>query len=114
MPVRWHYRVSVNRRSFGRFEAVLGFVGLVALVVTYSLITGWNPLPQATAWLQKVRTFSEPAPTWKVTVGDTPSGAVVASDAVILSSRGHVEARRLGTGEKIWSRDVAWSGVAGP
>ena len=50
---------------------------------------------------------------WKVTVGDQPSGAVVASDAVILSSRGHVEARRLGTGEKIWSRGVDWAAVAG-
>jgi outer membrane protein assembly factor BamB len=102
-----------NGRAIGRFEAVLGLVGLIALAVTYSLVTHWNPLPQAGAWLEKVRTFSTPAPVWKVTVGDQPSGAVVASDAVILSSRGHVEARRLGTGEKIWSRDVAWSGVAG-
>jgi hypothetical protein len=102
-----------NGRAVGRFEAVLGLVGIIALVVTYSLITHWNPLPAAGSWLEKVRTFSEPAPVWKVTVGDQPSGAVVASDAVILSSRGHVEARRLGTGEKIWSRDVAWSAVAG-
>jgi outer membrane protein assembly factor BamB len=102
-----------NGRAFGRFEAVLGLVGLIALAVTYSLITHWNPLPQANAWLQKVTTFSEPAPTWKVTVGNTPSGAVVASDAVVLSARGYVEARRLGSGDKIWTRDVAWSGVAG-
>jgi outer membrane protein assembly factor BamB len=109
-----HYGGSVaNGRAVGRFEAVLGLVGLLALGVTYALITHWNPLPQAGAWLEKVHTFSEPAPVWKVTVGDQPSGAVVASDAVILSSRGHVEARRLGTGEKIWSRDVAWAGVAG-
>lgn len=103
-----------NGRAFGRFEAVLGLVGLLALAVTYSLITHWNPLPQAGAWLQKVTTFSEPAPAWKVTVGNTPSSAVVASDAVVVSARGYVEARRLGTGEKIWTRDVAWSGVAGP
>lgn len=103
-----------NGRAFGRFEAVLGLVGLIALAVTYSLLTHWNPLPQAGAWLQKIGTFSEPAPTWKVTVGNTPSSAVVASDAVVVMARGYVEARRLGTGEKIWSRDVAWSGVAGP
>jgi outer membrane protein assembly factor BamB len=111
---RDHYGGHVaNGRAVGRFEAVLGLIGIIALVVTYSLITGWNPLPAAGNWLDKVRSFSEPAATWKVTVGDQPSNAVVGSNAVIIGARGNVEARRLSNGEKIWSRDVDWAAVAG-
>ena len=37
-------------KAVGRFEAVLGLVGLLALGVTAVLITGWNPLPQVQDW----------------------------------------------------------------
>jgi hypothetical protein len=100
-------------RAIGRFEAVLGFFGVVALVVTYALITGWNPLPQFNTWLAKVRALSTPAPAWSVQVGDQPRAAVVTTSAILLTSRGTVEARNPATGDKIWSREVAWVGVAG-
>jgi outer membrane protein assembly factor BamB len=109
-----HYRGHVaNGRVIGRFEAVLGLVGITALVVTYSLITHWNPLPDAGAWLTKAGSFSDPAPVWKVTVGNQPAGGGEASDAVVVGTRGSVEAYRLGSGELIWKKDTEWSALAG-
>src|SRR5215469_2261731 len=90
-----HYRGHVaNGRAIGRFEAMLGLVGILALVVTYSLITHWNPLPNAGTWLTKAGTFSDPAPVWKVTVGNQPTDGTPASDAVVIASRSSVEAYR--------------------
>ena len=77
-----------NGRVVGRFEAVLGLVGIIALVVTYSLITHWNPLPDAGAWLAKAGSFSDPAPVWKVTVGNQPSNGSEASDTVVVGTQG--------------------------
>jgi hypothetical protein len=109
-----HYRGHVaNGRVVGRFEALLGLVGLLALVVTYSLITKWNPLPAAGAWLAKAGTFSDPAPAWKVTVGNQPTDGTLASGAIVIGSRGSVEAYQFRTGEKLWAQDGDWAAVAG-
>jgi hypothetical protein len=103
-----------NGRVIGRFEAILGLVGLLALVVTYSLITKWNPLPAAGAWLAKAGTgFSEPAAVWKVTVGNQPTDGTLASDAIVIGSQGNVEAYRSSSGEKLWAHDDDWAAVAG-
>ena len=41
-------------RLVGRIEAFLGLIGIIALVVTYSILTGWNPLPKVQSWLAGV------------------------------------------------------------
>ena len=38
-------------RAFARVQAVFGLLGVIALVVTYAIITGWNPLPGWGNWL---------------------------------------------------------------
>src|SRR5437764_1098946 len=64
-----------NGRAIGRFEAALGVVGLLALGVTYSITTGWNPLPGVQNWLNRSQTLAEPAPAWTVRTGDQPTWA---------------------------------------
>jgi hypothetical protein len=54
-------------RAIGQFEAMLGVFGVLALVVAYSIVTGWNPLPRLQGWLDRTRTLAEPAPAWTVT-----------------------------------------------
>src|SRR2546429_305983 len=74
--------------AIGRVEAILGVVGVLALGVTYSIATGWNPLPAAQAWLDKHRTLAEPAPAWTVKVAEEPSGAGVAAGTVVVTAGG--------------------------
>jgi hypothetical protein len=96
-----------------RTQAFLAFLGVVGLVIVYSLITGWNPLPAGADWLDRVRALSEPAPAWQTSVGDQPQTAVASARTVLIASREVVEAHRLSNGDKLWSREVAWVGFAG-
>jgi hypothetical protein len=100
-------------RAIARVQAALGMVGILALVVTYAVGTKWNPLPAVSNWLDRGRTLSTPAPAWTVQVPDQPSAAALARGAVVISARGTVEARRAAGGDRIWSKDVSWSAVAG-
>jgi len=109
--------VANQRRAFGRFEAALGVIGVLALATTYILITGWNPLPQIqTGWnnfLAHTGGLSEPNTQWAERVGGQPSAAVVAGDAAIVTMRGAIEARGLHDGRVLWTRDADWAAVAG-
>jgi outer membrane protein assembly factor BamB len=112
------YRVGVAKgRAIGRFEAFLGIVGILALVVTYALITGWNPLPGVTNWWNKAvnntRTLSQPEPAWHVQTGDQPNGAFAVGSTVVVTSRGDVTGYSAGAGQKLWTKTVPWAGVAG-
>src|SRR5439155_9638870 len=100
-------------KAFGRFEAALGVVGLVALGAAYVMVTGWNPLPAIQDWLQRSRLMSEPAPIWAVTVGDRPSSAVVARGVVVVDMGSQVDGYLLADGAQQWTHAVAWSAVAG-
>jgi hypothetical protein len=100
-------------RAGRRFVGFLAFLGVVGLVVVYALVTGWNPLPAAADWLDKVQSLSEPAPVWQATVGDQPQYAVATGQTVVIGSRGTIEAHRLSTGDKQWSRQVDWAGFGG-
>jgi outer membrane protein assembly factor BamB len=94
-------------------QAALGLFGILALVVTYSIITKWNPLPAVSHWLDRGRTLSTPAPVWTIQVPDQPSAAALARGAVVISAHATVEVRRAAAGDRIWSKGVAWSAVAG-
>lgn len=102
-------------RAVARVQALFGLIGVIALVVTYSLITGWNPLPSWGDWLRNaaVRTLSNPATTWTVRAGDEPTAATVLSQAIIVTAKGSVEARDPATGTRLWSHDSSWAAVAG-
>jgi hypothetical protein len=100
-------------RAIGQFEAMLGVFGLLALVVAYSIVTGWNPLPRLQGWLDRTRTLAEPAPAWTVTASDEPSGAVAVGTAVVISAGTNVSGYTLASGTQQWTREVAWSAVAG-
>ena len=108
---------GVARGAVRRFETALGVVGVLALIVTGILTTGWNPLPGVADWWDRVAAstaeLSDPAPSWVHRVGGQPSAAVVADDAVIVTMRGTVEARGLRSGEVLWQREADWVGVAG-
>lgn len=96
-----------------RLENLLGVVGIVALVITYSLITGWNPVPGMLDWLARAGSVSSPETAWKTRLGTKPEHAVVAGPAVVVVMRDAVEARDAKTGEELWSREVRWAAVAG-
>jgi outer membrane protein assembly factor BamB len=100
-------------KAVGRFEAALGLIGVLALATTYIIITGWNPLPNIQDWLKHTGKLSQPEANWVQRVGDQPSAAVVADGAVIVTTRGSIEARALGTGNVLWTRNADWAAVAG-
>lgn len=106
-----------SRRAFGRFEAALGLIGVLALGGTYIVITGWNPWPQMqadlTKWMAQAGSLAEPKASWSVRVGDSPTAAVVAGSTVLITHRGSVEARGLVDGTPKWNRDADWAALAG-
>ena len=102
-----------NRRAFGRFEATLGVVGVLALGLTYSIATGWNPLPAVQSWLDRSQTLAEPSPAWTVRTGDQPSWAVVAGSVAVVGAGGTVGGYALSGGSELWTRAATWSAVAG-
>jgi outer membrane protein assembly factor BamB len=102
-----------NGKAIGRFEAALGVVGVLALVTTYVLITGWNPVPGFLDWLARTGSLSQPETLWKSRLGGRPEYAVTTDRAVIAFMRGAVEVRDAGTGGKLWAREVAWAAAAG-
>jgi outer membrane protein assembly factor BamB len=97
---------------------VLGFfalLGVIGIVVAYSLITHWNPLPQVQAWLKTatVRDLAKPGTTWTVRTGDEPKAVSVLPSGLVVTTEGLVEVRDPGTGTKRWSQADSWAGVAG-
>jgi hypothetical protein len=107
----------VARGAVRNFETALGALGVIALVITGIVVTGWNPLPKVTDWWEKVAANSgklaTPDTAWTERVGGQPSSAVIAGDAVIVSMRGTVEARALSTGAVLWTKEADWAGIAG-
>ncbi|MEV8514470.1 PQQ-binding-like beta-propeller repeat protein [Dactylosporangium sp. NPDC051484] len=105
------------RGAVRNIETALGALGVLALIITGILVTGWNPVPKVTGWWEKVSSstnkLSTPDTTWAERVGGQPSSAVIAGDAVIVAMRGTVEARSLSTGTLLWQREADWAGVAG-
>ena len=99
--------------AFGRFELALGIVGLAALVVAYSMVTGKNPLPTLQGWLDRARVLSEPAPVWSVKLADQPSSAVAAGNVWVIVSNGSVAGYTLDSGQLMWTHQGDWSAVAG-
>jgi len=112
------------RSACGRLatlKTLLALLGLIAIPVTYGLVTGWNPLPGLRtrlaaglgSRLAPNHVLATPAATWTVRLGDTPSWAAGAGDVVVIGSRGGVEARDGATGTTLWSRPVDYAAVAG-
>jgi len=102
-------------RTVGRFEALLGLVGIIALVVAYGLVTGWNPLPGFAAWLRNATTttLSNPHTPWVERAGDEPSFAAVTQEVIVVGGGGSVEARNPVNGSLLWTYSVDWAAVAG-
>ena len=102
-------------RASGRISRVFGLIGLLAVVATYSIVTGWNPLPGWANWVENVtvRKLSTPGTAWTVRAGDEPESATVLSRAIVVSTEGTVEARDPSTGAKLWTQADSWAAVAG-
>jgi outer membrane protein assembly factor BamB len=103
------------RKAFARVQAILGLIGIVASLVTYSIVTGWNPLPSWGNWIANAttRTLSKPATTWVKRSGNEPMSAAVVSPYVVVATNGSVEVHSLSTGEKIWDQPASWAATAG-
>ena len=91
----------------------LALVWVLTITVTYFIINNTNPLPGIVEAFSKFSELSRPSARWTEQLGDPPSAAVVAGDAVVVVSREAVEARSLATGVVLWDRTTAWSAVAG-
>src|SRR4051812_45086837 len=115
------YGGRVARGKVRNFETALGAIGVLALVITAILVTGWNPLPKVSGdfgdWWEKVASSSgklaEPETLWTDRVGGQPSAAVIAGDAVIVQMRGTIEARGLRSGTELWTKEADWAAMAG-
>jgi outer membrane protein assembly factor BamB len=107
----------VARGAVRNFETALGALGVLALVITGIVVTGWNPVPKVTDWWEKVADstgkLATPDTTWTERVGGQPSAAIVAGSAAVVVMRGTVEARALSTGAVLWQREADWAAVAG-
>ena len=65
------------RGKVRNFETALGAIGVLALIITAILVTGWNPLPKVSGdfgdWWEKVASssgkLSEPETLWSDRVG---------------------------------------------
>ncbi len=110
-----------SRGTFSMVKTLLALIGLLAIPVTYGLVTGWNPLPglgdKVSAGLDAKlggnHTLADPAAAWTVRIGDTPTWAASAGGVMIIGSRGGVEARGATTGTPLWARTVDYAAVAG-
>jgi outer membrane protein assembly factor BamB len=101
-------------KAVGRFEAAIGFVGVLALTVTLAITTGWNPGTAFMGWLDRVTSISEPAPTWHLRLGGRPTNAGFTNSAqMIVASPGLVEAYHLDQGGLIWRHEAPWGTAAG-
>jgi outer membrane protein assembly factor BamB len=102
-----------NGRAIGRFEAALGLVGILALGITYSLITGWNPWPSVQGWLDRTHTLAAPAAAWTTHTGDPATSATLAGGALVVITGGSVESIDPSTGTQLWSAHAGYAAVAG-
>ncbi|MEN3306548.1 MAG: hypothetical protein V7603_2750 [Micromonosporaceae bacterium] len=96
-----------------RVKTFLALLGLLAVPVTYGLVTGWNPVPGWIDKLSKVHSFSQPNTTWAVRVGDQPTSAMVSGDVVVVFEPGTVEGRDARAGTQVWTSDADWAAAAG-
>src|ERR1051326_11381 len=101
--------------AFRRFQTVMGLVGIVSLVIMYSLVTGWNPLPGWADWIRNHTdvTLSEPATAWVKRAGDPPDAATWFGTYVVAAGGGSVEVRAVVTGEQVWTHTAEWAAAAG-
>jgi hypothetical protein len=103
----------VARGAGAKIKSVLAVLGLLAIPVTYGLITGWNPLP---GWLNKLSEahgLSHPATAWTVRVDNEPTAAVVTGNTVVVFEPGTVDGRDAGSGQQRWTASADWTAVAG-
>jgi hypothetical protein len=96
-----------------RAKTFLALLGLIAVPVTYGLVTGWNPIPGWVDRLSKVHSLSQPDTTWAVRVGDQPNSATVGGGVVVIFEPGTVEGRDSRTGVPVWSSDADWAATTG-
>ncbi len=96
-----------------RFKTFLALLGLIAVPVTYGLVTGWNPLPSLGERLSKVRSLASPSTTWAVRVGDQPVSAMGSGGAVVIFESGTVEGRDVHSGAPLWTSTQDWAAAAG-
>jgi outer membrane protein assembly factor BamB len=110
-------RTVARGKAVARFEAALGLIGLLALGITASIVTGWNPLPhlgdQLQDWLKHTGRLAQPDTAWRKRVGDQPSAAVIAGTSVVVTMPGSIEARSLSTGDVLWHKEADWAAAAG-
>lgn len=100
-----------------RFERILGVLGVLAIVITISLVTPWHPMQGLGAalgdLLHRAGQISRPHTDWVQRVPQMPTGAVSAGSSVVVLMRDAVEARDVADGAQRWHRDSDWAAVAG-
>jgi outer membrane protein assembly factor BamB len=102
--------------SAGRSIGVaLALIGGISLVVAYSLVTGWNPLPKVENWVKDrtVRELSRPPTAWTARAGDAPRSAAVFDRVIVVTNEGSVDGFNPANGARLWSFPAKWSAAAG-
>ncbi len=101
---------------------------VLTAVIVFAIRPDWNPFPMWWAnfqqGLKENRPIADPPTTWVQRTGDPAdlAGVISAGDpyarsafgsAVIVTTRGHVEARALGDGRQLWIVEAPWARPAG-
>ncbi|GAA1797239.1 hypothetical protein GCM10009682_18620 [Luedemannella flava] len=118
------------RGRAARFGSRVSFalVLILSAVIVFAIRPDWNPFPMWWAnfqtGLKENRPIADPPTTWIQRTGDPADLAGVITDgdpyarsafgsAVIVTTRGHVEARGLGDGRQLWIIESPWARPAG-
>lgn len=104
-----------------RVQMGFGLFGVLAVVVTVSLVMRWNPLPEIGGLLSQAGDqlsrfqgkLTDPAPQWTVRAGGPPDTGAVLGDRVVIGSDGIAEGRHVDDGRLAWQREVDWLMAAG-
>ncbi|GLI02087.1 PQQ-binding-like beta-propeller repeat protein [Phytohabitans aurantiacus] len=88
---------------------VAGLIVLVVLVAT----NVWNPFPDMWEWVSRTRPLSSPDTAWQQSVGGQPKSVTITGSVAVVEQGTSVEGRSLGTGVRLWKREVNWGAVAG-
>lgn len=100
-------------RAVGRFQALLGFAGLIAVLWAGAVLFGYDPAGAVRGWYENLSGLADPKPRWTDSVGDPPDSVAVLDSAVIVRSGNTVEARSTADGRTLWHREAEWNTVAG-
>jgi len=104
----------VSQSVSGRVETAFGLFGLLAIGITFAIVTEWNPWPDIRDFVQDRRaTLSEPRTEWSQRMAGQPSSVAITGTAIVAFMGNLVESRSRTDGSQLWRKEAEWGAFAG-